>query len=124
MSARPPEFSISAIAAFSSSGYVHRAFGHLVAARHGSLLVVPLPLVTGDLRQVVDGCPVPWNEVWMLIDLPPRKPESLAASQMASAWPDLARVVADDWAIDLLPMGGRSPAYRLFHPSGIRFAKV
>ena len=124
--ARLPEFSISSIAAFSSSGYVHRAFGHLVAAKPGSLLVVPLPLVTGDLRQVVDGCPVPWAEVWLLIDTDPLKPVALESSQVLATWPTLAKVAASGWVIDSLPfqINSRDVVRRISHPSGIRFAQV
>ncbi len=68
------ELSLSAIAAFSASVRLHRAFGHLVAAAAGSLLCVPLPLAAGDLRAVVDGCPVPWEEVWALLS---GRPEAL-----------------------------------------------
>lgn len=120
------EFSVSAMAAFSATRQVHRSFGHLIAAGHGSLLVVPVAFAAGDLRTVVDGCPVPWVEVWTLIDSQPSSPVAVPADLVAYQYPELASVVAEGWRMDFVPLGqaARPTYFRLTHRSGIRFAHV
>ena len=53
---------------FAHDGRACRSFDHLIFSRVGSLLLVPVWAVVGDLRQVVDGCPVPWQEVCDVLD--------------------------------------------------------
>lgn len=120
------ELPVSAIAAFSANGRVHRAFNHLIAAAPGTLLCVPLVLAAGDLRGVVDGCPVPWEEVWAVLDQPPAGPIAVTQDLIAHSWPPLAAVLPPGWELDFVPLG-RAPrpvCSRLTHPCGVRFAQV
>lgn len=48
---------------FSCDGLVYRAFDHLLAVRSGVIFAVPVLLVHGDMRRVVDRCPVPYGDV-------------------------------------------------------------
>jgi hypothetical protein len=121
------EVSLSVIAAFSSSGVVFRAFGHLLAAADGTLLAVPVVASAGDLRRVVDGCPVPWEEVWAVVDAPLEADASLLApDQLVRRFPGLAALARSGWVVDRVPAfaAGRRVATRVSHPCGIRFAKV
>lgn len=42
--------------------YLHRAYDHLISARLGMTLMVPVAVTTGRLVPIVDRCPVPWME--------------------------------------------------------------
>jgi hypothetical protein len=121
------EVHVSVMAAFSADGRVCRAYGHLLAAGAGSLLCVPMVLSAGDLRTVVDCCPVPWEEVWAVLDAPPG-PDPVPVEPVAfrQAWPSLASLAVEGWVLDRVSpfSAGRAEALRLVHVSGIRFAKV
>lgn len=120
------EVSVSVLAAFSSSHRVFRAFGHLLASGDGSLLCVPQVLASGDLRQVVDGCPVPWEEVWAVLDTAPRDPVQVHPEVLAQRFRSLFSIAHVGWVEDRIPpfAAGRDEAMRLVHPSGVRFARV
>ncbi|QZA80879.1 hypothetical protein [Deefgea piscis] len=60
--------SLTTLRPFSLDGRLYRCFGHVLAAHHGSLLAVPLLACCGDFRQLIDGCPVPYDEALMVID--------------------------------------------------------
>lgn len=55
---------------FAAGGAVYRCFGHAFAARFGALLAVPLHLLDGDLRRLVDGCPVNYEEALTVATTP------------------------------------------------------
>lgn len=55
---------------FAAGGAVYRCFGHAFAARYGALLAVPLHLLDGDLRSLVDGCPVNYDEALTVATTP------------------------------------------------------
>lgn len=135
MNAPSLELSISVIAAFSADGRVFRSFGHLLGSRPGELLLVPLGHTTGDLRNVVDCCPVPWEEVWAVLDTPVAQPELMPPEEVCQRFPRLAQVSPYGWTVDRIPPGPETDAsiypwsfsvkvLRLTHPSGIRFAYV
>ena len=126
MNAVSLEVSISAIAAFSADGRVFRAFGHVVGAKPGAILLVPLGRTTGSLRDLVDVCPVPWEEVWSVLDAPLALPELMPTEEMCRRFPRLAQVSPYGWMRDRIPSfaAGVDVALRLTHPSGIRFASV
>lgn len=120
------EMHILTIGSFASGGRVCRAFGHLLAASDGALLCVPMVVAAGDLRAVLDGCPVPWEEAWAVLDLPTSGAQALAPAEVARRWPRLAAWRAEGWVLDRVPpfLEGRRVGWRLSHPSGVRFAKV
>ena len=120
------EVSVSAIAAFAADRRVCRAFGHLIAAAPDALLLVPIGWTTGDLRAVVDGCPVPWEEVWAVIDAPPGSVAPVQPDNLCRDMPALARITPYGWISDVIPpfAAGRPAALRLTHATGIRYAKV
>ncbi|MCX7206072.1 MAG: hypothetical protein NT086_08855 [Proteobacteria bacterium] len=55
---------------FAANDVLYRCYGHVIAAGDGTLLVVPITLVSGDLRQLVDGCPVSYHEALTVIETP------------------------------------------------------
>lgn len=121
---------INLLALFSADRQVYRAFGYLIAARMGTLLLVPPHLALGDLAKVQDGCPVPSEEVYAVLEYPPVHPLTNPA-----AWP-----VANDHVQQLEYLGldpaecvmdtiapmvrGEERVLRLVHPCGVRYAVV
>jgi hypothetical protein len=126
MNAITTEISVSAIAAFSADGRVFRAFGSLLAAKPGELLLVPMGRTTGDLRQVTDGCPVPWSEAWAALDsLPQDDAIPLMPEALCDSFPALAMISPYGWISDEIALGAGAPdALRLIHVSGIRYVRV
>lgn len=105
---------------------VFRAFDHLIALHHGALLLVPVGLVDGDITGVIDRCPVPWPEVWAVLDVPPVSPEALSPERLARLAPALAQALPPHgWVRDCVPAGERVPTLqRLTGPSGVRWASL
>lgn len=125
MNAIALEVPISALLPFSGDARLFRAFGHLLAARHGELLAVPLGRTTGDLRGVVDGCPVPWGEVFAALDHPGVDPHPVPADQLCVDHPRLALLTPYGWSLDRFQLpGSQTEISRLQHPAGIRFSWV
>jgi hypothetical protein len=128
-----PFFPIERVRLFATDGAVFRAFDHLIAARMGTLLLVPMHLVTGRCDAVVDGCPVPWEEVYSILEYPPINPFTNPSkwSGMASRADQLQQlqylgVDPDACEMDhITPMvNGRETVLRLIHPCGLRYAVV
>lgn len=122
----PPEFPLRAIAGLSEDGTVYRAFNYLVAYRHGELLLVPVAMGGGDLRRVVDRCPIPWEEVCAVLDSPPEDPTPLSPEVFARNLPAVAAWRAEGWTIDHIALGAspRRVLKRYVHFSGVRFARL
>ena len=112
------------VSRFAGDGRVWRAFDHLLAAGPGRLLLVPVGLADGDMTGVVDGCPVPWPEVWALLDAPPAAPAPVPERALARMWPDLAlQLTPFGWERDVVPAGATVPTMtRLVGPDGVRAA--
>lgn len=125
MHAVATEVSVSVIAGFSSDGRVYRFHGHLLAAHPGELLLVPLGRSTGDLRAVVDHCPLPWAEVFATLDAPFAAAQPVPPEAMCHDHPRLAHITPYGWITDDIAVGpGRRNVQRLAHPSGILFARA
>jgi hypothetical protein len=120
-----PSIAAAQLAAFSADGRLYRAYNHVVAALHGCVLLVPLYLVRGDLSQLVDGCPVPWEEV---DDVLRREPGAthvfdFAAEPYGALIRGVADLVPSGWSLDFVDINRSSHlAWRLMHWSGLRFA--
>ena len=131
MSFDQPAFPIERVRLFSADGLVYRAFWHLVAARVGSLLCVPFHLVTGRCDAVQDYCPVPWEEVFAVLDEPFSGPCDHGLAHVVEAMEKVRQL--DYMGIDPLqcdldfirPMeNGTSKVMRMVHPCGVRYAVV
>lgn len=116
---------VSSVARFAVDGRVWRAFDHLLATGPGRLALFPVGLVDGDLTRVVDGCPVPWAEVWAVIDAPEAPagrvltPEALARLAPLAA----AHLPPHGWWMDVVPSRATVPTVtRLTAPCGARLA--
>lgn len=119
-------FPLPTLASFCAPGMpLHRSFGYVMAVRSGSVLLAPVGSVDGDLRQLRDGCPVPWEEVAAVIDTPLRG-RLLQGAEMVATAPRLAHVFSPyGWSRDLLGIGpGPIGAVRLVHENGLRCAFV
>lgn len=46
---------------------IYRAYDHLIAARIGMTLMVPVAATSGVLDDLIDRCPVPWLEATTII---------------------------------------------------------
>lgn len=124
---KPSSIPLASIAAFAHEGRVYRSFGRLLAARNGSLLLVPLGLVAGDFSGVRDGCPVPWTEVLAAFKTPLAasavllNPEQLvvAAPKVAALFPPYG------WSQDSFSPGpGWGLVNRVTSPDGLVFCWV
>lgn len=124
-----PSIPLSLIASFSRVNAIWRAFDHLIAPGVDGLLFVPVHLADGDLRQVVDGCPVLWEEAWATLDTPveSRSP-TVAPETLAARWPALRTLFPHGWRLDSIGLGNSGGELksieRLSHPSGVRFVQV
>lgn len=126
MSARTQSVSVSLLASLSADQRLHRAFDHLIAATPGSLLLCPVWLSAGDLSSVIDGCPVPWDEIDGVLADPPDGVRPLGPAEALSAATGIAPLIL------LFPWGWRDetfrlplhhkPLRRLVHESGLRYA--
>lgn len=115
-------FSLPQLAAFCAPGApLYRSFGFVLAVQSGSVLLAPVGRVEGDLRQLRDGCPVPWEEVAAVIDMPPNG-RLLQGAEMVATAPRLAHVFSPyGWSRDFLRIGpGPIGAVRLIHENGLR----
>lgn len=126
MNAVATEVSVSVIAGFSADGRVYRFHGHLLAAMPGELLLVPLGRSTGDLRPVVDHCPLPWVEVFATLDAPPGQTLGpVPPEAMCHDHPRLAQITPYGWMHDTISLSCARPnVRRLSHSSGIIFARA
>jgi hypothetical protein len=129
-----PLFPIDRLRLFSADGQVYRAFDHLIAARMGTLLLVPLHLVTGPFHlpsgkpALVDGCPVPWEEVHAVLKYPATSPIAPADATLAEfnylqRFAALGLSPAACEMDHIAPMvNGEEKVLRLVHPCGVRYA--
>jgi len=120
-----PAITAERLAAFSADGRLYRAFDHVVAALHGCVLLVPMYLVRGDLSAVVDGCPVPWEEVDDVLRREPGATHAFdfAAEPYSALIQGVADLVPSGWSLDFVNINRSSHhAWRLMHWSGLRFA--
>lgn len=117
---------ISALAPFSADGTIYRAFDHLIASRMGTVLLAPIHAVQGDLTQVVDGCPVPWEEVGAVLDANFEKGRAFSLVDGYGYGPairQMARIDEAGWEIKPLHLRQRAGTVWAFrHASGLRYA--
>lgn len=121
------EVHVSTLAAFSASRQVFRVYGHLLAVADGALVLVPLALVAGDCRGVLDGCPVPWEEVLAVLEAPALNPEPLPPGVFAAPLVGLTQgEFSTGWARDHIRpfFSGKRLATRWSHVSGVRLARL
>lgn len=118
---------IRTIASFApATALVWRSFDHLIVPGPGTLLLVPVVEVDGDMTGVIDGCPVPWAEAWAVIDTPPAQPVALSPERLGRLAPALAsRMAPHGWMHDVVPAQAMVPTMtRLVGPDGVRFAML
>lgn len=123
-----PFFPIQRLTLFTTHGQIYRAFNHLVAARMGTLLLVPMQLVSGSCETVLDGCPVPWEEVHAVLEYPSRHPANnptvagkvndfVQQIQYLGIDPDICEF---DYISPMV--NGKEKVLRMVHPCGVRYA--
>lgn len=104
---------------FSASCRVYRAFGHAIAAESGLVMLAPLAAVDGPLHGLVDGCPVPWDEVWETLEAEPANPVLLDSPDFAAPVGRLAQLATNGWQLATLPA---LHSVVFCHDSGLRVA--
>lgn len=113
---------LETLAAFSHDGRVYRSFDHLILPGVGNLLLVPVWMAVGDLTKVIDGSPVPWEEVCDVLDAPA---DAVSVSDPDVVPLSLRRLAPADWVIEVFRLALRNKKTRRFvHSSGIRFADI
>ena len=114
------------IGALAVDGRVWRAFDHLIVQFGGGVVLVPVGLVEGDLTGVIDRCPVPWEEVWTVLDVPPGCVRQVSERTMYERYAGLVKLGgAVGWVWEDLSPAGRVPTIRrLMAPNGVRFARL
>lgn len=120
---------IERIRLFSADGQLYRAFGHLIAARMGTLLLVPDGMVFGEMGAVLEGCPVPAEEVYAVLEYTTKHPlqlERVLGTNDHLHQLEYLGLNPSDCAMDTIaPMTlGREKVLRLVHPCGVRYAVV
>lgn len=115
---------VSTISRFATGGRVWRSFDHLIAAGPGTLLLVPIGEVDGDMTSVTDGCPVPWAEAWAVLDAPVSARPALAPEQLVRIAPMVAAHMSPyGWVRDIVPAHMTVPTLtRLTGTRGERYA--
>lgn len=121
-----PFFSVERLKLFATDGQLYRAFDHLIAARMGTLLLVPFHLVVGRCDEVLDGCPVPWEDVFAVLEYPRRHVyTALIQDDLVEQLEHLGIDVAACERDTITPMvNGPEKVLRLVHPCGVRYAVV
>jgi hypothetical protein len=119
-------FPIDRLQLFATDGQLYRAFDHLIAARMGTLLLVPFHLVVGRCDDVLDGCPVPWEEVFSVLEYPRQHIyTALIQDDLIEQLIHLGIDVADCELDTIAPMvNGPEKVLRMAHPCGVRYAVV
>lgn len=117
---------VRTVAHFARDGRVWRSFDHLMAVGAGRLLMVPVGLADGDLTTVIDGCPIPWQEAWAVLDADPAEPVPLSEDGLAAIAPTVAQLLPSfGWERDVVPAAALVPTMiRLRGPEGLRFAML
>lgn len=117
-------FCIEQIRRYAEGSPLHRAFGHVLAAGDGWLLAVPLTHIRGSLRDLIDGCPVPYFEVLAVVEYAGAVMPILPQSSAFGRWVNrLTTLVEDDWRFAPIRLSEGGAAVALFiQRGGIRFA--
>lgn len=104
---------------FSFDGRIYRSRDNVIVAHMGTLLVVPATCFKGDLREVVDGCPVPWDEFDELlrVDYASLDDGLFVLPQPITHFGDLIKLIGPDWRCQPILFG-----HAFVHLHGIRFA--
>ncbi|MCB5187409.1 hypothetical protein LG200_05240 [Methylobacillus caricis] len=119
-----PTIQIDLLLHFAEDKRLYRAFDHIIAVSSCSLLVVPVQHIRGSFAGVLDGCPVPWEEVLDLIEA--EGSDSNRLSDIAYIWPHLDPLYAlyEQMHFERISLAGNTSnnIIRVSHPCGLRFA--
>jgi len=121
-----PFFPVERLQLFATDGQLYRAFDRLIAARMGTLLLVPFHLVIGRCDEVLDGCPVPWEDVFAVLEYPRQHIyTALIQDDLVDQLKHLGIDVTACARDTIAPMvNGPEKVLRLVHPCGVRYAVV
>lgn len=64
-------YNIENLLTFAADGRIYRAFDHAVIAAMGMVVAIPLEQAEGSLCGLIDQSPVPWQELWAVLDVEP-----------------------------------------------------
>lgn len=117
---------VEVLVRFAADGRVWRSFDHLVAYSGTALLLVPVGLARGNLMAVLDGLPVPWEEVMAVIEAEGRDGHALSPESLAALCVALPQCFGPEgWVGDTVPAGPKVPTLlRAVAPNGVRWARL
>ena len=110
----------------SHNGQVYRSFGMAIVADYGLLAMMPLTEVEGRLLDVIDGCPVQWQEAFAVLSV--QADESLATlrallnertQQLLAEFSSSSDALPCEWRCARDPQWG---TFVFAHASGLRMA--
>lgn len=111
-------YNIENLLTFAADGKIYRAFDHAVIASMGMVVAVPLEQTEGSLTGLIDRCPVPWQELWSVLDI---EPETEAMFDRDLSTPPIIHKLG---LADTLLQAAQLPEYRatvFIHPkTGLR----
>ena len=62
---------VSVLKKYSYKGVCYRCFDHVIAVQSGLVVAVPTTIVSGPVQGVHPYCPLPWEEMWAILDTAP-----------------------------------------------------
>lgn len=113
------QFSIMTLAKHSKDGRVYRSFDHVIVATCGMVVAVPITQTVGELHSLAPFCPVPWEEMWAILDTPA---EARAAFDL-DLFAHIPAVLVDLGIADDEFLAAALPEFSatvFAHPSGLR----
>ena len=117
---------IHELRALSHNDLVYRGFGTIIAADYGLLAMMPLTEVDGCLLDLIDGCPVHWQEAFAVLSV--QADESLVSywghlndksRALLARFSSSAEAVSCEWRCARDPQWG---TFVFAHVSGLRMA--
>lgn len=124
---KPASIPLNSLARLAFEGRVFRSFGRFLAVQNGSLLAVPLGLVTGDFSAVRDSSPVPWTELLAAIETAVDPAARVISPEaMVKDFPLISSLFTPyGWVQDSISVSeGSAPVSRLNSPDGVVFCWV
>ena len=110
----------------SHNGQVYRSFGMAIVADYGFLAMMPLTDMEGRLLELIDGCPVQWQEAFAVLSV--QADESLATcrallnertQQLLAEFSSSSDALPCEWRCARDPQWG---TFIFVHASGLRMA--
>ena len=110
---------VSSMLKYSSDGNIYRSFDNIIVVMSGLVIAIPITLITGNLKSVQPYCPVPWEEMWAILDTESTKVGRFSEDLFAKIHEIFKHLVIADDVFNIAEL----PEYKatvFMHDSGIR----